>query len=390
VKRLLTVLLAPLALATLLGMALLYPWGAPPQTSAQPQGAPVQGTVIAAASGPCLSPGQVQVGPQNGKACLNLDVSLTDGPAAGRTIHKSMPQEPSTPRFSVEDKVVLSYFGADAASPDSYELVDFQRGAPLALLAGLFALAVLALGRWQGLAALLALGLSFGVLLLFVVPAILAGENPLLVAITGAGVIMFAALYLSHGLSARTSAAVLGTLVSLALIGGLSTAFASLASLTGLGEDTSSLIGSLGHGIDTRGLLLAGIVIGALGVLDDVTVTQTSAVWELRWANPSLSWRQVYGSALRIGRDHVASSVNTLVMAYAGAALPVMLYSSISGVDLGTILGSQDIAQEIVRTLAGSIGVVAAVPVTTLLAALIAAREPVEQPAEADPSADGR
>jgi uncharacterized membrane protein len=171
---------------------------------------------------------------------------------------------------------------------------------------------------------------------------------------------------------------VLGTLVSLALIGILSAIFSAAASLTGLDDSTSLLIGSLGHGIDSRGLLLAGVVIGSLGVLDDVTVTQTSAVWELRRANPDLSWRQLYNSGLQIGRDHVGSAVNTLVMAYAGAALPVLLYSSISGVGLGTLLGSEDIAQEIIRTLAGSVGIVAAVPVTTILAALIASREPAD------------
>jgi uncharacterized membrane protein len=126
------------------------------------------------------------------------------------------------------------------------------------------------------------------------------------------------------------------------------------------------------------------VVIGALGVLDDVTVTQTSAVWELRKANPSLGWRELYGAGMRIGRDHVGSAVNTLVMAYAGAALPVLLYTSISGVGLGAILSSEELAQEIVRTLAGSVGIVAAVPVTTILAAVIASREPA--PSELQPS----
>jgi uncharacterized membrane protein len=374
-------LLAPIAMATVAGVLVLYPWGKPAATSAVPQGTPVHGTITTAASGPCLNPGQVQVGDQSqagDKSCLTVEVRMTDGGASGQSLRLTLPIEPSTPRFSANDDVVLSYNGGDLHDPSSYQIVDFQRGFPLVLLAGLFAIAVIVLGRWQGVAALVALGLSFAVLALFVLPAILAGENPLLVAIAGAGVIMFVALYLTHGLSARTSVAVLGTLVSLALIGVLSAIFSAAASLTGLDDGTSALIGSLGHGIDARGLLLAGVVIGALGVLDDVTVTQTSAVWELRRANPALGRRELYGAGLRIGRDHVGSAVNTLVMAYAGAALPVLLYSSLSGVGLGSILGSQDIAQEIVRTLAGSVGIVAAVPVTTILAALIAAREPAE------------
>ncbi|HJQ45546.1 MAG TPA: YibE/F family protein [Amycolatopsis sp.] len=378
VRLLLIWLLGPVALATVVAALVLYPWGKTKPASTYQQGIPVHGTVTTATSGPCLAPGQVHVGDTRdpgAKPCLTVDVVLSDGPASGSTIEVVLPIEPSTPRFSVGDKVVLSYNGGNAKDPSSYQLVDFERGLPLALLAGLFAVAVVVLGRWRGLAALGALLLSFVVLVLFVLPAILAGENPLLVAIVGAGLIMFVALYLTHGLSARTSVAVLGTMASLALIGVLSVIFSAAASLTGLDDSTSTLIGSLGHGIDARGLLLAGIVIGALGVLDDVTVTQTSAVWELRRANPDLSWRELYGAGLRIGRDHVGSAVNTLVMAYAGAALPVMLYSSISGVGLGAILGSQDVAQEIVRTLAGSVGIVAAVPVTTVLAALIASRE---------------
>ncbi|WAL63487.1 YibE/F family protein [Amycolatopsis cynarae] len=378
VRVLLIWLLAPIAAATVAGLLVLYPWGKAKPVSAYQQGTPVHGTVTTALSGPCLAPGQVQVGtaPKPGeKPCLTVEVAMTDGAAGGSSVKLMVPIEPSTPRFAAGDKVVLAYNGGATTDPSSYQLVDFQRGLPLALLAALFAIAVVVLGRWQGLAALGALVLSFGVLVLFVLPAILAGQNPLLVAIAGAGLIMFVALYLTHGLSARTSVAVLGTLVSLALIGVLSALFSAAASLTGLDDSTSTLIGALGHGIDGRGLLLAGIVIGALGVLDDVTVTQTSSVWELRRANPNLSWRELYRAGLRIGRDHVGSAVNTLVMAYAGAALPVMLYSSISGVGLGAILGSQDIAEEIVRTLAGSIGIVAAVPVTTVLAALIAAQE---------------
>ncbi|MEC3976729.1 YibE/F family protein [Amycolatopsis sp. H20-H5] len=379
VRLLLIWLLTPLAVATVAGMVLLYPWGKPSPTSVVQQGTPVHANVTATVSGPCLGDGQVQVGNQPApgeKPCLTVDLAMTDGPANGKQLKLTVPIEPSSPRFAAGDAVVVSYNGGNPADPASFQLVDFQRGTPLLLLAALFAIAVIVLGRWQGVAALVALGLSFLVIALFVLPSILAGENPLVVAIFGAGAIMFIALYLTHGLSARTTVAVLGTLASLVLIGVLSAIFSATAALTGLDDSTSTLIASLGHGVDTRGLLLAGVVIGALGVLDDVTITQTSAVWELRKANPGLGWRELYGAGLRIGRDHVGSAVNTLVMAYAGAALPVLLYSSISGVGLGALLGSEDIAQEIVRTLVGSVGVVAAVPVTTLLAALIASREP--------------
>ncbi|MCP2166638.1 YibE/F family protein [Goodfellowiella coeruleoviolacea] len=407
VRTLLLVLLLPCVLATAVGALLLYPFG-----HDQPTGpelglhqVPVRGEVTAVARASCSGePQLVQPSPgvggdqadptgqsgQTGQAdqaggpdqsgsdgsCVLVSVLMSDGDAAGRTVGLTVPVEPSTPRFSAGDQVVLAYSGSDPTEPGSYQLVDFQRDTPMLLLAVLFAVAVLILGRWQGLAALGALVLSFVVLLLFVLPAILAGANPLTVAVVGAGLIMFLVLYLTHGVSARTSTAVLGTLVSLALIGALGALFAALSQLTGLDEDTANLVGLLGHGIDSRGLLLAGVVIGALGVLDDVTVTQTSAVWELRRANPGLGWRQLYAAGLRIGRDHISSAVNTLVMAYAGAALPVLLSFAVAGRGFGEILTAQAVAQEIVRTLVGSIGLIAAVPLTTALAAVVASQEP--------------
>jgi uncharacterized membrane protein len=160
----------------------------------------------------------------------------------------------------------------------------------------------------------------------------------------------------------------------------LGTAFTAAARLTGLGSDTANLVGLLGTGVDARGLLLAGMIIGALGVLDDVTMTQTSAVWELRRANPQLATRQLYAAALRIGRDHISSAVNTLALAYAGTALPVLLAYTVSGHSFGTLVTAETVAQEVVRTLVGSIGLVAAVPITTLIAALVARHDTVPAP----------
>ncbi|MBB5959460.1 putative membrane protein [Saccharothrix tamanrassetensis] len=385
VRRLLLVLLLPLVLATVVGALVLYPFG-----HDQPTGAdagltqvPVRGDVTAVARGGC-GPDADQPG---ATGCVLVTVKMADGAATGREVRIPVPDQASSPTFAVGDAVVLSFGGGDPTSSQSYQLADFQRGVPMVLLVVLFVAAVLLLGRWRGLAALGALALSFVVLVLFVLPAILAGEDPLSVAVVGAGLIMFVVLYLTHGVSARTSAAVLGTLVSLALIGVLGVVFSAFGKLTGLDQDTANLVSLLGHGIDTRGLLLAGTIIGALGVLDDVTVTQTSAVWELRRANPSLGFRELYAAGSRIGRDHLSSVVNTLVMAYAGTALPLLLAFSLSGRDLGEILTAQQVAQEVVRTLVGSIGLVAAVPITTALAAFVAGREDVPR-IEADEDLD--
>ncbi|MFI6099767.1 YibE/F family protein [Lentzea sp. NPDC051213] len=378
-RTLLMWLLVPLVLATVVGAALLYPFGHDQRTGAEVglNQKPVNAVVTGVQDDVC------------GEKCTAVTVRMTEGDANGQSIAIPSVKGPGSPRYQVGDEVVLSYSGSQPQAAESYQIVDFQRGWSLLLLGLVFAAAVLLLGRWQGLAALGALLLSFVVLVLFVLPSILAGQNPLLVAVVGAGLIMFVVLYLTHGVSARTSTAVLGTLVSLALIGVLGALFSAAAKLTGLDEDTINLVTVLGTDIDTRGLLLAGTLIGALGVLDDVTVTQTSAVWELRRANEKLTWRELFAAGSRIGRDHMSSVVNTLVMAYAGAALPLLLAISLAGRSMGEILTAQQIAQEIVRTLVGSIGLVAAIPVTTALAAIIAVRQEVAhagpEPEELEP-----
>ena len=375
VRILIAALLLPCALGTLIGVVLLWPTGGlPPTTTGGQQ--PVRAEVVATRASEC-SPGDGA-----GDGCAAVVVRMADGPRSARDLVQIVPVEPGSPRFAVGDRVVLGWSGGDPDDPGSYQIVDFQRGSPLLWLAGAFAAAVLVLGRWRGLAALAALALSFVVLLVFVLPSILAGHDPLAVAVVGSCLIMFVVLYLTHGPSARTSTAVLGTLLSLALIGGLGAAFSAAARLTGLDDQTSNLIATLGTAVDARGLLLAGMIIGALGVLDDVTVTQTSAVWELRRANPALGPGTLFAAAMRIGRDHVASAVNTLVLAYAGASLPLLLLFTVSGRALGDVVTAQDVATEVVRTLVGSIGLVASVPITTGLAALVASREkPTADPA---------
>ncbi|MET8624367.1 YibE/F family protein [Kitasatospora sp. NPDC004669] len=256
-----------------------------------------------------------------------------------------------------------------------YSAVDTKRRLPMGVLAGLFAVIVVVVGRWRGVTALIALVISFAVLSLFILPAVLRGSDPLLVAIVGAGAIMLIALYLCHGLSARTSVAVLGTLVSLVLIGVLSLVFASWAHLTGNTSEETGLVHGLYPGIEIRGLLLAGYVIGSLGVLFDVTVTQTSSIWELHQADPTMGAGKLYRAGMRIGRDHIASTVNTLVLAYAGAALPLLLLFSIAHRDVVSVATSELVAEEVARALVGGIGLVASVPVTTGLAALIAAAD---------------
>ncbi|GAB2874881.1 YibE/F family protein [Streptomyces deserti] len=403
-RKVIAAVLIPFAAAVLVGLALLWPGGAPPHERTgvgfdrQTQHATVTKVVEvsckdAGASGvpptgdTSTAEGSSAVQQENG-TCKRATIRVDTGKDKGRTFTEIV--QPDQSRQLHEGQEVVVAYEPSAPRDLQYSVADVNRRFPMALLAGIFALAVVAVGRLRGVMALVALAISFMVLNFFMLPAILQGSNPLVVAVVGSSAIMLIALYLCHGLSARTSVAVLGTLISLLLIGILGSLFIGWAALTGNTDDNTGLIHGLYPEIDMSGLLLAGVIIGSLGVLDDVTVTQTSAVWELHEANPSMGWRGLYRAGIRIGRDHIASVVNTLVLAYAGAALPLLLLFSIAQSSVGTVANSELVAEEIVRTLVGSIGLVASVPVTTALAALVvSADRPGQRPQEAS-AADTR
>ncbi|MFR9723469.1 YibE/F family protein [Streptomyces sp. MS19] len=383
-RKVIAAVLIPFAAVMAAGLVLLWPGGTPEQDGHTGVGfdqQTEQARVTEVTETPCEELG-VQVPRGNPGACERATVEVTSGPDAGRTFTEVVPPD-ATQRFDVGQEVVVAY-APDAPEELQYSVRDVDRQLPILLLAAIFALAVVVVGRLRGLLALVGLGVSFSVLTLFILPAILHGSNPLVVAVIGGSVIMLTTLYLTHGVNARTSVAVLGTLVSLLLIGALGSLFIGWAHLTGNTDEQTGLVHSLYPGIEVRGLLLAGILIGSLGVLDDVTVTQTSVVWELKQADPSAGWLTLYRSGMRIGRDHIASVVNTLVLAYAGAALPLLLLFMIARSGVSSVAFSELVSEEIVRTLVGSIGLVASVPVTTLLAALVVnADRPSSAPAPA-------
>jgi uncharacterized membrane protein len=246
---------------------------------------------------------------------------------------------------------------------------DFERSTPLLMLTLLFVAAIVVLGRWRGVGALAGLAASLVVIVFFVLPALLEGANAVAVAVVASGVIAFVALFLAHGFNLATAAALLSSIASLAITAVLAWVFVITTKLSGLADETVGYLGALGSDINPQGLLLAGIVIGFLGVLDDVTVTQVSAVWELKHARPDADFSELYGRAVRIGRDHISSTVNTLFLAYAGASLPLLLLFSESGQSLSSVATREVVAVEVVRALVGSIGLVASVPISTALAA---------------------
>ncbi|GEJ99570.1 YibE/F family protein [Streptomyces sp. ATE26] len=399
-RKVIAAILVPFTAAVVVGLVVLWPGGAPPheRTGVGFDRQTQQATVAQVVELNCKSvnaSGGTAVGgtspPGDGSAqheakgpCRKATIRVDTGKDRGRTFTEIVQPDQSR-QLHQGQKVVVAY-EPSAPRELQYSVTDVNRKFPMALLAGVFALAVVVVGRMRGIMALVALAVSFMVLTFFILPAILQGSNPLLVAVVGSSAIMLIALYMCHGLSARTSVAVLGTLASLLLIGVLGSGFIGWAALTGNTDDSTGLIHGLFPSIDMSGLLLAGVIIGSLGVLDDVTVTQTSAVWELHEANPAMGRRDLYRAAIRIGRDHIASVVNTLVLAYAGAALPLLLLFSIAQSSVGTVANSELVAEEIVRTLVGSIGLVASVPVTTALAALVVA---ADRPAAAGAAGTG-
>lgn len=311
---------------------------------------------------------------------------LQAGPDEGTTVELDLPAD--TPRVTELDPGDAVLMGRQPEAPEElrYSFLDPDRRATLVYLALLFAIVVVALGGLRGIAALAGLGATIVVLLAFILPSIVEGRSPLAVSLVGAASIAFLALYVSHGFTTKTTVALLGTLGGLVCVAALAVLFLGLAALTGFGTEEAFIVQALGGTIDLRGLLLGGMIIGALGAIDDMTVTQASTVWELREADPGISRAALLRAGMRIGRDHVASTVNTLVLAYAGASMPLLVLFVLSEQSAGTVANGEVLAAEIVRTLVGSIGLVASVPITTWLAVAVPARRAAvtERPAAAD------
>jgi uncharacterized membrane protein len=360
-QRLALAVVAPVALLTLVGLILLWPAGDALDGSGA--GAEEFGArVVAVHPEECAEELSQDV---NG--CGTTTVELTEGPDAEQQVEVPLPNGPGAPVISEGDQVlVIATSGPDG---EAYSIVDHQRSTQLWILCLAFVLALLAFGRWRGLTALVGLAVTFAVLLWFVVPAILAGESPILVAVVGSAAIALTVLYLTHGLTLSTTVAVLGTLASLALTGALAVVSVWALHLTGVTDDISTSV-EMTHGVDMAGLLVASIIIGSLGVLDDVTVTQAATVAELAHANPAYRFGQLNAAASRVGRSHIASVVNTIILAYAGSSLPLLILIIADNSSLGGVVTTQLMAQEIVRSAVATLGLIAAVPMTTALAAL--------------------
>ena len=364
VTRALWATVAVCALLTVVGVVLLWPgdrggFEDPLLLDADPIGAEVVSVTEVTCS-------------YGADVCDLVGFDMDGGPYAGETGALELAAGSG---FSVGDRIQVIAFESEAGAV-VYSFFEFERTRPLGVLVVLFAVAVVLLGRWRGVGALAGLVFSLLVIVKFALPALLDGSSPTIVALVTASLVAFAALFLAHGVTVSTAVALLSTLSSLLLTVVLSWLFVDAANLTGLTDESSTLLSGLAEGIDARGILLAGIMIGSLGVLDDVTVTQVSAVWELKHLQPDAGPRDLVRPAMRIGRDHVSSTVNTLFLAYAGAALPLLLLFTEAGQSLGDVVTREVVATEVVRALVGSIGLVASVPISTWLAALVVTSHP--------------
>lgn len=376
-------ILVPLGVLAAVFMVLLWPTG---QHSEVPVGSPYAtapgasidtGVVRSVAQRQCpgtsLSPelGGQAGKPQNGPSCL---IAMTQPDAGGAEVPVLIPpeivREPGVAAGESVRYVNLAKASQDGQGPN-YIFMDFVRGAPLALLAAIYALVVVLVARWRGLRALIGLAGAYLVMTFFILPGLAEGKPALLLGLVGSVVIMYGVLYFAHGVSARTSTALIGTLFGLAMTVGLTVWAARAAHLTGAGDHNAYQLQNVAGQISLSGVITCGLIIAGLGVLNDVTITQSSAVWELYELAPDTSARELFSSAMRIGRDHIASTVYTIAFASAGSSLPILILVLLYRLPLGDALTSSELAEEVVRTLVGSIGLVLAIPVTTAVAVLV-------------------
>jgi uncharacterized membrane protein len=382
--RLMLFVLVPVALATVLGLVLLWPSGTPSRAERAASLAFPAGTTYPHATVSKITPYDCSVTDQTGAAqqltCATLVVKVADGAAAGDFVQVDVPAEVVAFGLHEGDEIVLQADEGAEGGP-TYQFSDYARTTPMIVLAVAFVLVVGAVARLRGLRALVGLVFAFAVLLRFMLPALLEGSSPTWVTLTGASVIMFVVLYLAHGFSARTTTALLGTLFGLALTAVLGAVATGVASLTGFSSEAAVQLQLLDPALDFSGLVIAGIVVAGLGILNDVTITQASAIWQLHEVDPELSVRELYRRGMAIGRDHIASTVYTLVFAYAGVALPLLLLFEINRQPAGVVLTGSLVAEEVIRALVGGIALVLAVPVTTVIGAFVARASGTERTA---------
>ncbi len=298
--------------------------------------------------------------------------SLKDGEI---TIENGNVPSVNIPKYKVGDKVIIS-FSKDLEGNDTFYITDFIRRGSLLWLFLIFMVSTVAIAKWRGFLSLLGMGVSFLIIFTLILPRILGGSDPVETAILGSLLIIPVTFFLSHGFNKKTGVAIAGTLIALIITGILAGIFVDISKLSGFAsEEAGFLQAAKGSLVNIKGLLLAGIIIGVLGVLDDITISQSAIVFQLKETNEKLKFAELYKRAMNVGRDHISSMVNTLILVYTGAALPLLLLFIDNPHPFSEVINYEIVADEIVRTLVGSIGLVLAVPITTFIAVIVASEK---------------
>jgi uncharacterized membrane protein len=365
-------LLVPVGLATVIGLFVLWPDGEPTRAQQVAETYLPPGTEYPDARVVSIEAFECPRDPSSPPTtCATAVVEILDGEGKGDFEQVELTADVVAAGVEEGDTLVLTR-DAGAEGGATYAFFDYERDTPIIALAIAFAIVVAWVARLRGIASLVGLVFAFVVLLQFVLPGLLSDDSPTLVSLVGSAAIMFVVLYLAHGFSARTTTALVGTLFGLTLVAVMGSIAVFAAHLTGLTSEETTTLHNYDPTLDFSGLVLAGIVVAGLGVLNDVTITQASAIWQLREVSPEISWRELYSRGMAVGRDHIASTVYTIVFAYAGAALPLLLLFELYSMPFWTIVTSSALAEEVIRTLVGAIALVLAVPVTTAAGAFFA------------------
>lgn len=311
-------------------------------------------------------------------SCYYFTLKILEGDKKGETADSIMSIQNEIRlddyNYKAGDKVYL--VETQIAEETDYYVKEPIRKTPITILVLLFIIMVLLVGRLQGLSSLIGLGVSFAVIFSMIIPMFISGTSPIMASVLGGSIILTVSIYLSHGFNRKTSIALIGTILSLGITILLAVIFTNAVRLTGFSTDESTfLIQTLETPIDMKGILLASLIIGGIGILDDITVSQVSTITELKKANPNLGPKELFIRSMKVGKDHIASMVNTLVLAYTGSALPLVMLFIATGATFSEIINYEYVAEEIVRTLVGSIGLVLAVPITSWIASKMIAKK---------------
>ncbi len=387
--RILIVVLIPLAIWTLVGLVAFWPGDISRHVNADVAGYNVPGISYPTARITSIKEISCEglAGSTPGATdarCADVTSQLLEGDDKGKAVTVPVTAAIYSSGVEVGQVIKLVRVPPSGDQPAQYQFSDFKRSTPLLVVGLIFAAVVIVVARWRGFAALIGLGFAGFILVTFMFPALIAGSNPIMVGLIGSSAIMFVALYAAHGFSARTTTALVGTLFGLILISLLGYLATKWSHLTGIAAEDDYLLAAAAPDLQLTSVVICGMIVAGLGILNDVTITQASAVWEL--ADQGTTRKHLFSRAMRIGRDHIASTVYTIAFATAGASLGVFLLIKINNRPLLDVLQTERFAAELLSILVGSIGLVLAVPLTTAVGVAVvhasgSGRRPVRQPA---------